>query len=274
VRLLLASNEPVDQRVESASTHYSLRDMERVSQALAQNRHLRCGELDFSYAGTRNLNELWRGADDPQRVQYLLQLVGGNAKNFEAESFQVWLHRESGATAVLPTGLELRQDGRSCVARSDKGAFEVLVWGAVAAGPVGVEVRPLEFENQIVRPRLGLVQFRGMDPHLTIGAIDPMSGTYLPQRQMRADGMVFLRKGWFLSHSVDPRAGLDGHLLETLAARSNSFLGVALINHRRDPMLETCASAPTTAMCGPAMAHLREWARYILATQLSTYPTF
>lgn len=48
---------------------------------------------------------------------------------------------------------------------------------------------------------------------------------------------------------------------------------VAMFNRDRPVLIETCMAAPATAMCRAPVAHLQEWRRYILAAQLSTYPS-
>lgn len=271
VKRLLASTEPTDRAVKMASTYYSLQDLRQVADARARNRRLRCGELEFVDSGTRTLAELIRGADDKPRVQYILNLLRTDPQALAGEGFQLWTHLDSGATAVVPAAAALREDGPVCVARSASGNFEQLVWGALAAGPVGVMVKPDVFERQIVLPRLGAFVASQFDPHLTTGAFNPATGAYQPTSQTDARGTLFARKGLFLAR---PPAGGGGtaHVFETLVARNDSFLGVSTLNHDRPAMLDACVMTPTTAMCRDAMAHLREWTRYILATQLSTYP--
>lgn len=271
VRRLLVSTESTQQAIRVASTYYSLQDMQQVATARDRNRRLRCGELDFVDSGARTLAELVSGADDKPRVQYILNLLRTDPRRLDAERFQVWTHLDSGATAVVPAAVTLRQDGGACVARSASGNFEQLVWGAVAAGPVGVMVKPNVFEQQIVTPRMGPFMTSQFDPHLTTGAFNPATGFYQPTSQTDANGTLFARKGLFLARPPMAGGGM-GHVFETLVARNDSFLGVAIVNRDRPAMLDSCVMAPTTAMCQGAMAHLREWTLYILATQLSTYP--
>lgn len=276
VRQLLASSESPDQPVRLTAAHYSLQDINTLSTALQTGRRLRCGDLAFVDAGVRTLAELLPGTDDAPRVQYILGLLNQDPAVVGRERFQLWLHRESGATAVVPAEAQLVADGPQCVARSTHGVFEQVVWGTVAAGPVGVQMQPLRFEQQIVAPRLGLYANPQFDAHLTTGAPDPATGRYTPVTQTRPNGLVFARKAQFMQH-MPTAPGLPmrvSHAFETLVARNDSFLGVATFNHDRPLLIETCMNTPATAMCRAPMAHLQEWLRYILATQLSTYPTY
>lgn len=275
VRQLLASREAPDQAVRLTAAHYSLQDFKALGTATpARGRRLRCGDLDFVDAGVRTLAELLPGTDDEPRVQYILGLLNQDRAVIGRERFQLWVHRDSGATAVVPADVKFSAEGPACVARSASGVFEQVVWGAVAAGPVGVQQQALRFEQQVVGPRMGLFASSQFDPHLTTGMTDAY-GRYQPITQTRPNGLVFARKAQFMQH-MPPALGLPqrvSHAFETLVARNDSFLGAATFNRDRPVLIETCMRAPSTAMCRAPMAHLQEWLRYILATQLSTYPS-
>ena len=276
VRQLLASSEATTQAVRLTQAHYSLQDFKALGSATpAQGRRLRCGDLEFVEAGIRTLAELLPGTDDEPRVQYILRLLNQDPAVIGRERFQLWVHRDSGATAVVPADVKFSTEGAACVARSPRGVFEQVVWGGSAAGPIGVQQQALRFEQQIVGPRMGLFGASSYDVHLTTGANDPYTGQYRPLTQTRPNGLVFARKAQFMQH-MPSGPGLPmrvSHAFETLVARNDSFLGVASFNHDRPTLIETCMAAPSTAMCRGPMAHLQEWLRYLLATQLSTYPS-
>ena len=275
VRQLLASTESTNQPVRLISAHYSLQDFKAFSAEPPSGRRLRCGELEFVEAGTRTLDELLPGTDDVPRVRYILGLLNQDPAIIGRERFRLWVHRDSGATAVVPAEATLNAEGPACVARSGDGVFEQVVWGALAAGPVGVMVQPQRFEQQIVNPRVGLYASFQPDPHLTTGAINPATGQYQVVSQTRPSGLVFERKAVFMQQmpagpGLPPRVT---HAFQTRVALNDSFLGVAIFNRDRPVLIETCMSAPSTAMCAAPMAHLKTWLRYLLATQLSTYPS-
>lgn len=274
VRQLLSSTEATNQAVRLTAAHYSLQDLHTLSAAPPSGRRLRCGDLEFVDAGTRTLAELLPGTDDAPRVQYILRLLNQDPAVVGRERFQLWVHRESGATAVVPADVKFGVEGQACMARSASGVFEQVVWGAVAAGPVGVQQQPIRFEQQIIAPLLGVYALPQLDPHLTTGVTNPYTGQIQPMSQTRPNGLVFQRRAQFMQH-MPPAPGLPrvSHAFETLVARNDSFLGVATFNRDRPVLIETCMSTPTTSMCRAPMAHLKEWLRYLLATQLSTYPS-
>lgn len=275
VRQLLTSAEATNQAVRLTSAHYSLQDFNALSSAPPSGRRLRCGDLEFVESGTRTLAEMLPGTDDVPRVQYILGLLNQDPAVIGLERFQLWVHRESGATAVVPADVKLSAEGPACVARSASGVFEQVVWGAVAAGPVGVMQQPLRFEQQIVNPRTGLFASAQPDPHLTTGMTNPYTGQYQPVSQTRPNGLMFTRKAQFMQHmpAVYGQPPRTSHAFETLVARNDSFLGVATFNRDRPPLIDSCLTTSTTAMCRAPMAHLREWLRFLMATQLSTYPS-
>lgn len=273
VRQLLASSEPTDRAVRVASSYYTLRDFTQVSRALAQNRRLRCGELEFTDTGARPLGELVRGADDWPRVQYLLGLTREDPQRLAAESFQVWVSQPSGATVLTPPGVTLRRDGEVCIARSADGNFQQIVWAAATPGYGEVQTRSLDFEQRLLGSRVPPAFGLQIDTNLTTFSAPGMPGPLL-----RPNGMMFNRKG--LSYPTQPQRYPGepvplAHVFETLAAGAGHFLGVATLNARLHPLLQACAMGNTAMQgCIDATAHQRMWTRFVLATQLSTFPSY
>lgn len=278
VRQLLASTEPTDRVVRVASTYYSLPDLSALQAARQKGRKLKCGELEFIDTGLRSLNDLMRGADDWQRVQYLIGLSRENPQALGAEQFQVWVSQPSGATALVPAGYTLGNEGSTCVAKSNRGPFQLLIWSAHTPTPMDVEWRSTEFEQRVIGPRIPYNFGALPDPQLTTYVTNPMTGQSFPGPQLRDNGLIFNRKGFSLAKrpmrfpgDVVPVA----HGFHTLVARSGNFLGVATLNDEVNPMIYACTSQnPPPMGCVGAVTHLREWTRFVLATQLSTFPTF
>lgn len=277
VRRLLASSEPTDRAVKVASTYYSLPDLSALATARQQGRRLRCGGLEFTDSGLRPLGELMRGADDIQRVIYLISISGDNIGTLAGEQFRVWVHAPSGATALVPAEATLQQNGNTCVARSSDGSLQQLVWSANAPSPIEVNARAMEFETAIQGPRLPRYVLSQFDPTLTTTAINPMTGQPMPGAQMRDGGLIFTRKALSLYQRAAQFYGdqvPQGHVFETLVARSGHFLGVATINQLVDPRWMACTNNPQYPGCADAFRNRRNWTRYVLATQLSTFPTY
>lgn len=277
VRQLLRSTEAVEQTVRLTGLQYSLADLQRLASAAQSGRRLRCGELEFTDNGTRTLAELMRGADDWQRVQYILHISGENPQRLSGELYQVWVHAGSGATAVVPAGYELHDEAGTCVARSAKGPFQLLVWAARAPTDADVQWKSSEFEQRVIAPRMPYNYGAQIDPQLST-LVPNALGQLVPGRQDRANGLVFNRKGFTLAKrpaqfpgDIVPLA----HGFHTLVARSGSFLGVAALNDAIDPRVYACRSPnPPAIGCVGAMLHLSEWTRFVLATQLSTFPAY
>jgi hypothetical protein len=114
-----------------------------------------------------------------------------------------------------------------------------------------------------------------IDPQLTTFVTSP-NGAIVPGPQFRTNGLVFNRKGFILAKTQIPFPGAQvpvAHGFHTLVAQSGYFLGVATLNDQIDAMLQPCAVQQfSTLQCSGARAHLREWTRFVLATQLSTFP--
>jgi hypothetical protein len=96
-----------------------------------------------------------------------------------------------------------------------------------------------------------------------------------PIAQTRNDGLVFTRKGFIHPKTQFGLEGPPANSFETLAARNGSFMSVGTINDDVPPQISQCQISqwPRPA-CDQAYTHFKEWAHFILSTQLSTYPVF
>ena len=275
VRLLLASKESANQNVALARIHYSSSELEQMANAQRSGSRLTCGELEFYDSGRRTLADLMRGADDFKRLQYLMQLSREDPQQLERAVFHVWVHAKTGATAVVPDGYALANEGNVCVAKSSRGPFQLLVWGANTPQPADVQWRSQEFEQRVIGPRMPYQFGAQLDPQLTTFMTLP-NGSMQPGPQVRPNGLVFNRKGFSLAKAAIPFPGAKvplAHGFHTLVAQSASFMGVAALNDQIDSMLEQClAQQLSSPQCSRSKAHLREWTRFVLATQLSTFP--
>lgn len=263
---LMASNDAREQPVRVAGAYYSLPEMRAVAQAEASGRRMRCGQLDFEFRGTRRFAEVARGTDDYPRLQYLLQIGGQPPPVIDALAFDVWVHRESGATAVVPSGYPMETQGNVCVVRSQSGPFTQVVWGAPAFTQLQIAQVSIVFEQQVMYP---------LAPYNFGFQFDPALTTQGPQ--FRDNGMVFNRKGftqpkafWMAGMPTPPLA----HTFETLIAKAGSFLGVGTLNNDMPAgeLQRFCLQGGQMPVCAAVLRNVAEWTRFILATQLSTYP--
>jgi S1-C subfamily serine protease len=265
---LLRSGEDTSQSIQIAGSYYTLPDLTALEAARQSGRNMTCGALQFSYRGRRMFQDVARGADDVQRVEYIVQLSTLPRSEIDSLEFDVWIHEASGATVVTPAGYFLMNDGPVCVARSSTGPFSQVIWGAVAGDPQQVQAAALQFETTVMDPRVPHFAFQ-MDLALTTFQ---WNGT--PGPQFRDNGMVFNRKGYSHSKGYLAPPNVVAHSFETLVAKGGSFIGIGTINDNRPLDLLQCVSSPFVPQCQGAREYLKEWTLFILATQLSTYPSY
>jgi S1-C subfamily serine protease len=262
---LLASNELIDQEVKIARSYYSLNEMRRDAAAIDSGRRIRCGALDFVFRGKQKFSEVARGADDQPRLQYILNASTLPRSEIDQYEFDIWVHIPSGATAVTPAGYPVTNEGDVCILRSSTGPFRQVIWSAAAGDANQVQMASIQFEQQVMFPRAPYMFGYNFDFVLTtLGA------------QPRDNGMLFNRKGftqpkiaWYQGNPPPPSA----HTFETLISKGGSFLGVGTLNDDLPGNLSFCVQTGATAPgCATTIQHLREWTKFILATQISTYP--
>ncbi len=270
VNQLLASAAPVNAPVHLSKSYFTLSDLERAHSDTVSSRRIQCGDLSFRDVGVRSFDDVARGADDFARVQYLAGLSRLDPQELSALRFHVWRHDGSGATALVPEGYALARADGVCVARSDDGIFEQVFWAHGAVYPNEIQAAAVQFERQVMLPRVPSFGFR-IDPQLTT-----FMPNGLPGPQYRDNGLVFTRKG-----NISPKQPWTGpstpltHSFETLIARGGTFLGAGTINHTEHPMLQACLiSGLREERCQQAREHLKVWTHFIMATQLSTYPAY
>ena len=274
VRRLLASVDSIDQVVAISPIQYSSNELQQLALAQRDSKRVRCGDLEFYESGTRTLADLMRGADDFERVQHIIKISQVSTDVLNRERFRVWIHAETGATAVVPAGYTLGVDGNVCIASSTAGPFKLLVWGARTPTQSDVQWRSMEFEQRVIQPRMPYQFGFLIDPQLTTFSASNMG--LVPGPQFRPNGLVFNRKGFTLAKVQVPFPGAPvplAHAFHTLVAQSGAFLGVASLNDEIDPALMHCVTQQfSMPVCQRARSHLKEWTRFILATQLSTFP--
>ncbi|MEA2841043.1 MAG: hypothetical protein QOF41_2373 [Methylobacteriaceae bacterium] len=269
---LRSSKEAANISVSTARTFYTLRDLSALSTAIQTGRTIRCGDLDFSYRGRRPYKEVVRGSDDQQRLQIILQFA--DSSDVDPLMFDVWAHAASGATALMPTGYEIRKESDLCVARSQRGPFTQLLWGRYAQA-LDIQSAAQAFESMMFS-RVPNVTAWNWDQYLTKFPVDAFGQVnYLagPSAQTRSDGLVFTRKGLVLGQTSQGLQGPVANSFETLAARNGSFMGVGTINHTMMTRFFECQATQWSGQdCNQVRANFREWLHFVLSTQLSTYP--
>jgi hypothetical protein len=250
LRSLLASTAVLSNPSRPTSALFSM-----TKDTSARERR-QCGGLEFSKGSTLGYNEILNAADDGNAVRRIAAISARPQSVIDQFRFDVWRHRGSGAAVVVPEGVDLVVTANGCVARS--GPFEEIVRGEAAANPAQVQDLTMRFEVEI------LAKFSNYnwqsDGYLTM--IGPTT---------RADGLVVNRKGAVGVSLSLPR---QAHIAETLMARGGTVVGIFAINNNYGPQYQPCIYAPNSAECGRVADELTEFAKFVLAVQLSTYPVY
>jgi Trypsin-like peptidase domain len=262
---LRASNDARDQPVSLADAYYTLTDMAVEAEAVKSGRKIVCGSLTFAFHGQRGFLDVARGADDEARLNYLKGLSTLPMSTIESMRFDTWVHEPSGATVVTPAGYSQASVKDACEFRSTAGPFVEVVWGASAADATEVTLTATRFEQTVMLPRVPYQFGYQVDQALTIST-----------PQFRDNGLLFNRKGFYVAKEP-PVAGVPlpvAHTFEALIAKNGTFVGVGIVNDDVPAAMTLCTqSGGRMQGCEAVMRHLEEWTRFILATQLSTYPS-
>ncbi len=222
---------------------------------------VQCGKLTFTRGPTLSFGEIAASSDNLDRLNMTVNFSGKPRYEVEQFQFDVWAHRSSGATVVVPAGLQLQGSSMSCSARSPDGVFEEIIQAAPANDQNEIQLAALNFEASIMAPRAqGNIGWYA-DNVLT-----------LTGPQYRQDGLVINRKGTFAAMNwIGPNRVRAVHQFETLMARGGSFVGIAAINNN----VEQCVAPPNPPLlCNGTPEFLSDWAKFVLATQMSTYPIY
>jgi hypothetical protein len=212
--------------------------------------------------------DIVQSSDDPNG---LLVLANGGGIDFSQARWDVYQHKESGATFVVPADAAISSTNGMCIATSSDGTKTLRIasrssgplLNAPGTAPNNVFVAAQQFEMAT------LGQFGwGVDPRWSYNAPQP-----------RFDGLLVTRK--MLLHYLPgfpPNAPqVDAEVFETLASRNGNFLGVsALESPHNFAMLDAriaCRMNPSNLPnCAAILADATEWAQFVLSAHLSTFP--
>lgn len=265
---LKTSTAAIDQTIRNGRAYYSLRELRQVTSVQNTRDKISCGNLTMSYYGTQQFKDLFPSADDQMRVRHIMSISTMSVAELESLSFDIWVHKYSGATAVVPAGYAMSVDNGICRVATLDQQFQQLIWGGGATTQLEVQQISTQFENLVMVPRVPSFGFQ-FDPQLTT-----FLPTGMPGPNYRDNGLVFNRKGF-----MSPKMPYQGpatpilHSFETLIARSGTFLGVSTINDEVSSDLPRCLQiGMQNPSCANTRLHVRNWTHFILATQLSTFP--
>ncbi len=220
---------------------------------------IRCGGAELRKVRTRNFLELAQSSDDPVRLFQLSAVLGFDQAAFEYDIYQ---HLESGATVVIPAGMDLTARAGMCTASLANGQIELNIQIAQLNSAFEVQNAALRYEAQVM-PSQFLNQWQ---PDLSWSYLMPMS---------RYDGLVVNRKamikyGYNWGYPITEKS-----LYETLASRGNVLIGYTVINHDYTPQAiqnaALCGQGYSLPQCPQIFAAARDWARMVLAVHLTSF---
>lgn len=276
---LLASGEPLNQPVTIAHLYYTQNDLVGFANAFNSGERQKCGDLYFVNTGTQTFDQLKHGADDYPRLQYILGISGQSLEDLNKTEFSVWVSPDSGATAIVPKGYDLLTENYNdqvvCVAKSLTGGNQQLIWGVRASNPNELQFKSSVFENAVIFPKMPYMSGFRVDRNLTTFVTAP-NGAYGPGPVNRPNGLIFNRKGFIfpkepIQYPYDK--GVQAFGFDTLVAQSGYFLGVASINQTFQDNTAQCKSTNYAGeSCAIVKENVEEWVKFLLATQLSTFP--
>lgn len=256
VATLRQSKETPDRNVSVTGTTFAFATDDK-----GDAESLTCGSLTFVKDNTLSFAEAASTSDNIARLQMTTGFSGVPLHQIEAFQFQTWVNPRSGATVVIPNNVDLLEDGDTCLAQSDDGVFQQVIKADPAATPFEIQQASTNFEYTVMQPQAMPNIGWYPDNVLTQG---------LPAT--RQDGLVVNRKAVFVGkQNLGPGKVLAIHQFETLMARGGSFVGIAMTNNE----VEQCLNALNQpVLCSIDPDYLRNWAHFVLATQMSTYPIF
>ncbi|MBO2962252.1 trypsin-like peptidase domain-containing protein [Burkholderia pseudomallei] len=217
-----------------------------------------CGKLTFTKIATRSYGDISQTADDQAAVTRVAAISTRPQNIINQFSFDLWQHRESGATVAVPTGTDLTTVGDRCVAQPAAGQFQEVIQGEPATDASQIQAATMRFELSLA-------------PQYAAYAWQPDIYLTSPGPNTRSDGLVVHRKGAIGVSRTTPNAV---HIAETLMARNGTVVGVATINNSYGTQYQPCIVAPNSSQCQQVNAELTLFTKFVLAIQLSTYPVY
>lgn len=219
-----------------------------------------CGAITFTKLRTRSFADIARTTDNPAGLQQILHAFASSGlPDMSRQMFDIHVDRESGATIVLPTGTALQRYGPVCLAESSSGTIRAYVRGDTAAAVPNPQVAAVNFENFVIaETRLSYQP----DVRWTYGA---------PTR--RFDGLLVHRKAVF---GYDGSQSMRAYVFQTLMTRGHTSVGVAAVNWALNQAMfqraQLCQAQPQMPDCSHVRAIFLEWAPFVLAIHMSTFP--
>ncbi|MEM1142018.1 MAG: serine protease [Pseudomonadota bacterium] len=225
------------------------------------------GSGRFTKLRTRSFEQLAATADDQLGLSQIAMLYS----NYNPWSFRydVYLDTESGATLVLPEGVNVEDVGAFMQASVGNRQIDLRfrVEPVRSANMQGIDQQSILLENALLNPY--------GDSLLTLDQQWSYLGPVTQQGVTVRRKAVF-QNGYNTMLNGYPVTVSDKYFFETLATNGSHLLLTAAVNHDNSfdmRQLEfTCSYNPQYAGCYEFFESVRVWAQFVLGVQFSTFP--
>jgi Trypsin-like peptidase domain len=216
-----------------------------------------CSGATLTKLRSATFAQLYKSVDDPAGLLQTIQTIKIDPSNI---TFDVYQHLTSGATFVLPTGAELKQDANGdCVASLPSGKVRLHIQVGILSSPLEVQAKSLAFERDLVDGNT-----QGWIP-------DQQWTNFIPLT--RFDGLLVRRRGY--QHVKMFPMFQDKYLFEVLAMRNNVFIGSAALQQTTlqwNQKIAVCNTAPNAPQCADVLQYAADLVKAMLGVQLTTFP--
>jgi hypothetical protein len=255
---LVVSGEAANQVVAITSTHFAA-DIDVTPQGT-----LTCGGMSFTKLRTRTYEELRRTTDDPEGLQRVQQIAELADVDLPSLTFDIYVNLNTGATVVLPQGVNMSQSGTSCVASAFSGNPSVHIRGAWPTNPLHAAQQFLD--ETMIPTGLGWAPsplFSYTAPHVRFDNFEVNRAEYLGIH--RDDpGLLF--------GSGTPVAAA----FEIIMKRGNAFVGMMIFNYNPNTWTPAtvmqCELTPYASGCRGLKQEIQTWVAMLVGGFLSTFP--
>ena len=128
---------------------------------------------------------------------------------------------------------------------------------------------PVHIQGQLQFALRGEFEFEGqLNTRFPLFWVPDPSWSY-PVAKPRFDGMLVNRKS---SVGIDAARRPAAYAFETLMTRGRTFAGIAAFDLAYVDLRVPCQFNSTAPVCADVRKHLAEWAPFVLAVHLSTFP--
>jgi hypothetical protein len=218
------------------------------------------GNVHMTKLRSRTFAQLMEASDDVLAVTQLATLFAFfNPYEFEYDIYQ---DLDSGATIVLPQGVEVSTGGNFSVASYDEPRMQIKFRVERVAGLADAQLKSQRFEQDLTE----------YDNHVQVMP-DPQWSYWQP---MTSNGVTVNRKAIYRNVYDGYSWVPDKYYFETLAFNGSTLLSVAAVNNDNslatNQVEQQCSFTPLSSGCREYLASYKQWAKMVLGVQFSSFP--